>query len=200
MKDFKKKYNFNRFPFSLGELPTSYKISMTYEEQLIWLCNFMEKDVIPFLNEVLEMVTNIQDVVDTLDQKIAEIDQAIASLDEFKTQIEQDVNNQLNIQYNRVVALMNDYQTIFAQQLNNLDNNLTQRIDDIELGDVLAYNPTTGSYENVSKVIMDIYETLRQNAISCAEYDGLDLTATEYDNKQITAYDFDTNGKIILMS
>lgn len=47
---------------------------------------------------------------------------------------------------------------------------------------------------------MDVYEILRQNAISCSEFDGLELTATEFDNKEITAYDFDNSGKAILMN
>ena len=46
---------------------------------------------------------------------------------------------------------------------------------------------------------MDVYETLRQNAITCSEFDGLELTATEYDSKQISAYNFDVNGKVFLI-
>lgn len=40
----------------------------------------------------------------------------------------------------------------------------------------------------------------RVNAITCSEFDGLELTATEYDSKEITAYDFDINGKEILIN
>lgn len=46
---------------------------------------------------------------------------------------------------------------------------------------------------------MDVYETLRNLAISCTEFDGLELTATEYDSKQISAYNFDVNGKEFLL-
>ena len=46
---------------------------------------------------------------------------------------------------------------------------------------------------------MDVYETLRQNAITCTEFDGLELTATEYDAKEISAYNFDVNGKVFLL-
>ena len=35
---------------TIGELPTSYLVSMTYEEQLLWLCNYLEKTVIPTIN------------------------------------------------------------------------------------------------------------------------------------------------------
>ena len=39
----------------------------------------------------------------------------------------------------------------------------------------------------------------RENAISCNEFDELELTATEYDSKQISAYNFDVNGRIFLI-
>lgn len=55
-----------------------------------------------------------------------------------------------------------------------------------------------GGYDNVSQVIMDVYETLRTDAVTCTEFDGLELTATEYDALEITAYNFDVNGKTVL--
>lgn len=41
---------FRRFIYTIGELPSSYLMSMTYEEQLIWLCNYLKETVIPALN------------------------------------------------------------------------------------------------------------------------------------------------------
>lgn len=55
-----------------------------------------------------------------------------------------------------------------------------------------------GETENVSKVIMDIYDILRNNAITVTEFESLDLTATSFDNIEITAYEFDVNGKQLL--
>lgn len=46
---------------------------------------------------------------------------------------------------------------------------------------------------------MDVYDVLRTNAITCTEFDGLELTATEFDAEEITAYNFDVNAKIMLM-
>ena len=51
---------FTRFIYTLGELPTSYLLSMTYEEQLIWLCNYIEKTVIPALNNTGLAVEELQ--------------------------------------------------------------------------------------------------------------------------------------------
>ena len=43
---------------TIGELPSSYLVSMTYEEQLIWLCEKM-KEIINFMNgEIDEELRN----------------------------------------------------------------------------------------------------------------------------------------------
>lgn len=120
-------------------------------------------------------------------------------LAEFKQSTLNDVNTALQNNYNQVIQLLSDYQTVFNSLISNLRNDFEAEIERIELGDVKAYNPTTGEIENISKVIMDVYEILRQNAINCTEFDGLELTATEFDAKELTAYNFDVNGKSILI-
>lgn len=56
-----------------------------------------------------------------------------------------------------------------------------------------------GEYENVSKVIQDVYDSTRFNAITCTEFDGLELSATEFDSYEMTASNFDLSAKEILM-
>lgn len=53
---------FTRFCCTIGNLPTSYMISLTYEEQLLWLCNYLEKTVIPAVNTNAEAVAEIQNL------------------------------------------------------------------------------------------------------------------------------------------
>ena len=43
---------------TIGAIPTSYLISMTYEEQLLCLKNYLEKEVIPKMNENIDKVNN----------------------------------------------------------------------------------------------------------------------------------------------
>ena len=52
---------FTRFIYTIGELPTSYLMSMTYEEQLIWLCNYLAETVIPTVNNNGQAVTELQE-------------------------------------------------------------------------------------------------------------------------------------------
>ena len=49
-----------RFIYTLGALPTSYLMSMTYEEQLVWLCNYIAQTLIPALNSNVEAVQELQ--------------------------------------------------------------------------------------------------------------------------------------------
>lgn len=50
---------------TIGEIPASYKISMTYEEQLLWFCKFLEEQVIPVVNNNSEVVQELKTYVET---------------------------------------------------------------------------------------------------------------------------------------
>ena len=54
---------FTKFLMTIGELPSSYLVSMTYEEQLLWFCNYLEKVVIPTINNNSEAVIELQEYV-----------------------------------------------------------------------------------------------------------------------------------------
>lgn len=53
---------FGKFCVTLGMIPSSYKNSLTYEEQLLWFCNFLENEVIPAVNNNGEVVTELQNL------------------------------------------------------------------------------------------------------------------------------------------
>lgn len=152
------------------------------------------------IKEVDEKYSGLFDTVAELQSNFEQLKIDIeTTLSDFETSIKTDVNTALQQNYNQVIQLLSEYQTVFNNQLANIRSDLMAEIQRVELGDVKAYNPTNGEIENVSKVILDIYEILRQNAISCSEFDSLELTATEFDNKELTAYNFDVNCKIMLM-
>ena len=51
---------FGRMCISLGMLPSSYKESMTYEEQLLWFFKFLDETVIPTVNNNADAVEELQ--------------------------------------------------------------------------------------------------------------------------------------------
>ena len=79
---------FTRMLMTIGQIPTSYLISMTYEEQLLWLCNYLEKEVIPALNNNAEAVKEVQDLYVELKSYV---DNYFENLD-----VQEEINNKLD--------------------------------------------------------------------------------------------------------
>ena len=79
---------FTRFCCTIGNLPTSYMESLTYEEQLIWLCNYLENVVIPAVNNNAEAVKELQDLYVVLKDYV---DNYFNNLD-----VQQEINNKLD--------------------------------------------------------------------------------------------------------
>ena len=79
---------FAHFCCTIGNLPTSYMISLTYEEQLLWLCNYLEKTVIPAVNTNAEAVAELQNLYNELKEYV---DNYFTNLD-----VQQEINNKLN--------------------------------------------------------------------------------------------------------
>lgn len=53
---------FTRFCCTIGNLPSSYLVSLTYEEQLLWLCDYLQNTVIPSVNNNADAVTELQNL------------------------------------------------------------------------------------------------------------------------------------------
>ena len=51
---------FTRFCMSIGAVPSSYLAGLTIEEQLLWLCSYLEKEVIPAVNNNAEALEELQ--------------------------------------------------------------------------------------------------------------------------------------------
>lgn len=184
---------------TIGMIPTSYKISMTYEEQLVYFCNKLDKELIPTLNDLIIQFNDNQINFDELNLRMDEVENKfkdlVVDMNNLQQQIYNEVDSKNNQLYNSVINLLNDYVNSFNLQINLFKQEIESEIARIELGDVKAYDPTTGEYENVSQVILNVYDSLRNNALTVTEFEALDLTATDFDALEVSAYNFDVNGK-----
>lgn len=189
--------------YNVGNLPSSYREALSYEEQLLWLLNYLEKTVVPTVNECINEVNSIEVDYDEIKEEIESIKNSITiineTLESLRVEIYTNVDNKLQEQYNRVVTLMSDYQIIFDNRLNLMYETLEREIEEIQIGNVMAYDPTTGTLQPISIVIQNIYDASRQNAINCQEFDNLQLTCNGFEAYDISAYNFDLNGKVILV-
>ena len=150
------------------------------------------------LHELSDATKHLSDEVDKIEKDMKDYKLEISA-------IIKGINDEL-ASYNLKLELTKDELKSYTDlQIVNLrayvdrqDNNLANRITQIEIGNIKVYDPTTGLLSPIQIVINNLYEGSRENALTATEYDALELTATEYDSKELTAYDFDANGKTLL--
>jgi hypothetical protein len=106
---------FGRLCISLGMLPSSYKESLTYEEQLLWMFNYLENTIIPKINEQVEAINSQTDY----------INEAVASQ-----------NAEIQEQYETLTGLFNQLKDYVDNYFDNLDvqdeinNKLDEMVED----------------------------------------------------------------------
>lgn len=79
---------FTKFCMSIGMVPSSYTSALTYEEQLLWFCSYLEKNVIPVVNNNAEAVTELQNLYVQLKDYV---DNYFDNLD-----VQEEINNKLD--------------------------------------------------------------------------------------------------------
>lgn len=116
--------NFKRFPKSIGELPSSYRESISYEEQILWLCNFIEKEILPSIDISQETVEELKSAFEAL-----------------KTEVEESVTN-LQLDINDVKVYSDTQNELLKALIENQIRILNLRFDNIP-DSLLVWNPTS---------------------------------------------------------
>lgn len=156
------------------------------------------------LNEVIAQVNSNTDFIEKYSGKIeeieAKIDQLYVDFDKYK----QDTQNAIAAQFAEIrIQLQSAIATTLTQANAYTDavaSNLENEIQNISLGQITVYDPSTGILSPLQTVIDNIYGSTREEAITATEYDSLELTATAYDGYEITAFNYDKYGRTILMN
>lgn len=194
---------------TIGNLPSSYVDSLSYYECLMWLCNYIEKTIVPAINENAAAITELQTYVeeylvdmDEVKQQIIEIFGLINNLQAQITSNDEDINDL----YEKVGNLKTYTDNLVADNFNTLkqyvdynDEVLDDKITNIQIGQIQVYNPTNGLLQPLQQVLNDIAEQSNKDGLTATEFDALELTATAFDAYEITAHEFDSEGKIILV-
>lgn len=79
---------FKRFCMTIGNLPSSYVESLTYAELIYWLCDYLEKTVIPTVNNNSAVVKELQDLFTELENYVINY---FDNLD-----VQEEINNKLD--------------------------------------------------------------------------------------------------------
>ena len=159
--------------------------------------------VVKKLNEVIVATNKNTEFIDDYSGKIEEIEAEIANLRAEMTEFEADVNNNIALQFAQIKI---ELQAMIANALTQakaytdaVAAQLRQEIEQISVGDIEVYDPTTGIVSPLQTVLDNIYGSGRDDALTATEYDALDLTATAYDAYEITAFNYDKYGKTLLV-
>lgn len=154
------------------------------------------------LNQIyIELYNGYKELYDYVNQYLVDIDevkQAIARIDASLDELAADV-----LQNSQDIILINSrIDSVITELRAYVDSKvlmLEEEIQNIQIGDINVYDPTTGEILPLQIVINNLYGLSNKDGLTATEFDALDLTATEFDAYQITAYEFDSSGKTILV-
>lgn len=155
------------------------------------------------LNSMIAQLNSNTAFIEEYSGKIEEIETEITALRNEMTEFELEINEEITTRFN---AIKLELQSAIANTLiqanaytDAVASNLNNRIDQIAIGQITLFDPTTGTVNDLQTVIDNIYGTTREEALTATEYASLDLTATAYDAYELTAFNYDRYGKTLLM-
>ena len=159
--------------------------------------------VLKKLNEVIAQTNKNSQFIDEYTGRIEEIEQEIADLYTAFDAFKNEVNNSINAQFSEIKSELQAMISTALTQANAYTDAkiavVEQEIQDISVGDITVYDPTTGILSPLQTVLDNLYGTTREDALTATEYDALELTATAYDAYDITAFEYDKYAKTLLV-
>lgn len=163
--------------------------------------------VLKKLNETIAQVNSNTEFINSYSGKIEELEARMDSLTQEMTDFKTEVNQSIAVQFADIKAELQGMIATALTQANAytdaLGSRLEAEIQEISIGQITVYDPTTGILSPLQTVIDNLYNTGRGDALSATEYDTLDdgepLTATAYDAYELTAFEYDQNAKNLLV-
>ena len=140
-----------------------------------------------YVDEHMEDVTELQNEVEAINTSISIIDTQITN-----------INGEITSLRNYTDDLVSGTFNTLKNYVDLNDNELNEKIENLEIGEIQVYDPTTGINEPLQVVINNIYGLTNKDGITAGEFDNLELTASGFDSKDLTAYQFDSSSKTLL--
>ena len=159
--------------------------------------------VLKKLNEVIAQTNSNTEFIENYSGRIEQLEAEIAGLRQEMITFENEMSQSIALQFADIKV---ELQAMVATALNEaraytdtVAAQLEQEIQEISIGQISLFDPTTGLYSPLQVVIDNLYTLGRTDALTATEYGALDLTATAYDAYELTAYEYDNNGKSLLV-
>lgn len=149
----------NKFCYTIGMLPSSYKTSLTYEEQVMAIGRYLEETVIPALNNNAEAVLELQNLYVELKNYV---DNYFDNLD-----VQEEINNKLDemAEDGELQEILKPYFNSLTQQIENLSNEVNGFEGNLDL----LENNTNSSIENLQSQINSLVIESGSEETSIAE-------------------------------
>lgn len=176
-------------------LPVAFDDSVSYLQMLSAILS-KQGEIIEQLNINTEFIENWDKNINDL---VARVDALEIEVENLRGEFTLELNTRIEALRLELLQALAETNAEIRGYIDAQVEVLDQKIDDIAVGQINVYDPTTGVVSPLQVVINNLYDSGRVEAISASEFDGLELTATAFDAYEITAYDFDTKGKTILI-
>lgn len=146
------------------------------------------EEIKAYVDEYLKDIEEVQEAIVIINNRLDEL----AGQININTARIEEVNGNLT-------TLINNNFNILKSYIDNQVLALNEKIDNIQIGEIQIYDPTTGLVSPLQTVINNLYTATNKDGLTATEFDALELTASGFDAYQITAYQFDSQGKTILV-
>lgn len=196
-------------PLLCCDIPSVYSNKQSYYE---CLCYIGYK-----VNECIDAINGFTDAYKQYtDEKIAVLKAYIDGLntDIYKhiTEVEKNIRDDMNKKDTELDEKINKVQTQLLDKIGTLNiliydlnaetrahidtevKKLYDYINDYVPNNMEVLNPVKGYRTSLSQALADMYDNLRYYALTCNEFDSLNLTCTEFDELLINSTEFDLYG------
>lgn len=196
-------------PLLCCDIPSVYSNKQSYYE---CLCYIGYK-----VNECIEAINGFTDAYKQYtDEKIAGLKKYIDDIntDIYKhiTEVEKNIREDMNAKDTELDEKINKVQTQLLDKIGTLNiliydlndetiahidtevKKLYDYINDYVPNNMEVLNPVKGYRTSLNQALADMYDNLRYYALTCNEFDSLNLTCTEFDNLLLSCTEFDLYG------
>lgn len=196
-------------PLLCCDIPSVYSNKQSYYE---CLCYIGYK-----VNECIDAINGFTDAYKQYtDEKVAELKTYVDGLNNdiynHIAEVEKNIRNDMNKKDTELDKKIDDVQNNLIERINKLnvliyqlnsetrdyiDTSITKLYDYINNyvpSNMQVLNPVKGYYTSLNQALGDMYDNLRYNALTCNEFDSLNLSCTEFDNLLLSCTEFDLYG------
>lgn len=159
--------------------------------------------VLKKLNEIIAQTNQNTEFINNYSGKIEEIEEEIVNLRSEMTQFETEITQEIAAEFASIKLELQSMIRATLMQANAYTDSVAARLEEeiqqISLGEIEAFDPTTGIMSPLQIIINNLYNIGRDDALTATEYDGLELSATAYDAYLLTASEYDQHAKSLLV-